>query len=263
MNKPLFLVDLDDTLFQTMRKISEQDKKENLRVGAIDLTLQPRSFMTEEQSLFVDWLLNNAELIPVTARGTSEIARVSIPYSSWAITTHGAVILKPDGTPDVTWKNKILSDIAPLQNTLLDLQSKCEELLSQRGINGFARINYEYDDQPIYLVMKHRNSAQVQEIYDIAKVVTKEFDLSGFYVHSNSNNIAWLPKCVEKGLATEYLLNQIRTTSGPRPVIGLGDSISDHTFLKHCSWWGVPKKSQFANLIQGSIDAVEIGVIHE
>lgn len=263
MNKPLFLVDLDDTLFQTKRKMSEQDKNCDLRVGAFDLTLQPRSFMTEEQGMFVDWLLEHAELIPVTARGTSEIARVSIPYYSWAITTHGAVILQPDKTPDVSWKNKILSEIAPLQSTLLDLQRKCEELLVERGVNGFARINYEYDDQPIYLVMKHRNSVQVQEIYDIAKVVAEEFDLSGFYVHSNSNNIAWLPKCIEKGLATEYLLNQLRAEQGIRPVIGLGDSISDHTFLKYCSWWGVPKKSQFACHIQKSINAIEAGVIHE
>ncbi len=263
MNKPLFLVDLDDTLFQTKRKMSEQDKAQDLKVGALDLSLQPRSFMTDEQAMFVDWLLEHAELIPVTARGTSEIARVKIPYSSWAITTHGAVILQPDKKPDEIWKAKILREISPLQPTILDLQRMCESLLEQRGINGFARINYEYDGQPIYLVMKHRNSAQVQEIYDIAKVVAEEFDLSGFYVHSNSNNIAWLPKCVEKGLATEYLLQHIRAEQGIRPIIGLGDSISDHSFLKHCSWWGVPKKSQFANLIQQSIDAIDAGVIHE
>ncbi len=31
--------------------------------------------MTEEQAMLVDWLLEHADLIPVTARGTEEISR--------------------------------------------------------------------------------------------------------------------------------------------------------------------------------------------
>ena len=36
---------------------------EPFRTGAVDRTLNPRSFMTEEQSMLVDWLLEQAELI--------------------------------------------------------------------------------------------------------------------------------------------------------------------------------------------------------
>ena len=49
------------------------DDKE-YRSGALDRSLKPRSFMTEEQGMFTDWLLANSELIPVTARGTEEIS---------------------------------------------------------------------------------------------------------------------------------------------------------------------------------------------
>lgn len=78
MNKPVVLSDLDDTLFQTRRKMVDELALEPFRTGAVDRTLNPRSFMTEEQSMLVDWLLEQAELIPVTARGTEEISRVRI-----------------------------------------------------------------------------------------------------------------------------------------------------------------------------------------
>jgi hypothetical protein len=69
MNKPVVLSDLDDTLFQTRRKMVDELALEPFKTGALDRSLAPRSFMTEEQSMLVDWLLEQAELIPVTARG--------------------------------------------------------------------------------------------------------------------------------------------------------------------------------------------------
>mgnify|MGYP000069364058 CR=1 FL=1 len=59
---------------------------------------------------------------------------------------------------------------------------------------------------------------------------------------------------MQKGIATEYLLSILREKHGVRPVIGLGDSLSDYKFLQHCSWWGVPKKSQFASHINLSLN---------
>lgn len=117
MNKPVVLSDLDDTLFQTRRKMVDELALEPFRTGAVDRTLNPRSFMTEEQSMLVDWLLEQAELIPVTARGTEEISRVRIPFHSWAITTHGAVILTPEGKPDEEWKAHMLGQLAPTRKS--------------------------------------------------------------------------------------------------------------------------------------------------
>jgi hypothetical protein len=36
-------------------------------------------------------------------------------------------------------------------------------------------------------------------------------------------------------------------------VIGLGDSLSDHRFMKLCSWYGIPRQSQFAERINQAI----------
>ena len=128
MNKPVVLSDLDDTLFQTRRKMVDELALEPFRTGALDRSLTPRSYMTEEQSMLVDWLLEQAELIPVTARGTEEISRVQIPFSSWAITTHGAVVLTPQGQPDEEWKAHMLHSLAPYDERLTGMQSQITEL---------------------------------------------------------------------------------------------------------------------------------------
>ena len=153
MNKPVVLSDLDDTLFQTRRKMVDELALEPFRTGAVDRTLNPRSFMTEEQSMLVDWLLEQAELIPVTARGTEEISRVRIPFHSWAITTHGAVILTPEGKPDEEWKAHMLGQLAPYQEKLTSMQRLITEMMDAKGINAWARLNFEYGETAVYMVM--------------------------------------------------------------------------------------------------------------
>ena len=253
MNKPVIFSDLDDTLFQTRRKMVDELDLAPFRTGALDQSLAPRSFMTEEQAMLVDWMLEHGDLIPVTARGTEEISRVQIPFRSWAVTTHGAVILNPQGEEDAEWRAHMLAQLYPYREALLTMQAAITELMQQRDINGWARINYEYGDTPIYLVMKHRDSTRLDELYAIADEIEQRFPTAGYYVHRNSNNVAWLPTVVEKGLAVSYLLEKLRSERGVFPVIGLGDSLSDHRFMKLCSWYGLPRQSQFAEKINRNV----------
>jgi hypothetical protein len=58
---------------------------------------------------------------------------------------------------------------------------------------------------------------------------------------------------VEKGLAVSFLVEKLRNERGVFPVIGLGDSLSDHRFMKLCSWYGIPRQSQFAERINQSL----------
>ncbi|NLW03928.1 MAG: hypothetical protein GX029_01665, partial [Pseudomonadaceae bacterium] len=118
---------------------------------------------------------------------------------------------------------------------------------------AWARINSEYDGTAIYLVAKHTDSTRLDELYAVAQQVTEELGLDDFYVHTNSNNIAWLPHCIEKGLAAQYLIDKLRTKQGSVPILGLGDSLSDHSFLRHCSWFGMPKQSQLASYLSNAL----------
>ncbi len=251
--RPVVLPDRKDTRVQTKRKMVNEQAQEPFRVGALDRSLSPRSYMNEEQAMLVDRLLANAEVIPVTARGTEEFSRVQIPFTSWAITTHGAVILTPEGKCDPEWQEHITTALQPYRQRLLDMQEAITELMAERGIAAWARINYEYDDMPIYLVMKHTDSTKLHELNAIGDEVEEILGTDGFYVHRNSNNIAWLPTCIEKGLAAQHLLTKLRAERGTFPTIGLGDSLTDFSFLRLCSWFGMPKQSQFVDAIKTNV----------
>jgi hypothetical protein len=45
----------------------------------------------------------------------------------------------------------------------------------------------------------------------------KVFSTEGFYIHRNSNNVAWLPTPVEKGRAVSWLLEKLRAERGFSP----------------------------------------------
>ncbi|GHA63607.1 hypothetical protein ACFFLZ_00210 [Photobacterium aphoticum] len=254
MTKPLFLVDLDDNLFQTQRKMTQKGQTP-AETAALDRALKPRSFFSQEQANFVHWLLEHADVIPVTARGTEETARVTIPFTSWKVMTHGAVITMPDDQPDPQWQDQIQTALIPYQQQLHDRQAALTAAFNAANIDAWARINFEYDGQAIYLVAKHTDSSKIDELYAVADQVDRELGTDGFYIHRNDNNIAWLPHCIEKGKATRYLIDKLRADEPHKPIIGLGDSLSDMTFLRQCSWFGMPPHSQLSKPLLDFIDA--------
>lgn len=253
---PVALVDLDDTLFQTKRKMVDELSLAPYAVGAVDRSLSPRSFMTEQQHQMTQWLLATTRLIPVTARGSDEMSRVQIPFRSWQSLTHGAVIMQPNGEIDPEWQAIIERDIEPYQAKLLQMQEQITALFEVRNIKGWARLNYEYG-KPIYLVMKHTDSTKLHELNAIGDEVERMFGTDGWYVHRNSNNIAWLPTCISKGRSVTYLLDKLRKQYGAFPVLGLGDSYTDMSFLSLCDWFGMPRQSQLSSIIDHNLNSQE------
>ncbi|QCR38529.1 hypothetical protein [Nissabacter sp. SGAir0207] len=258
--RPIIFTDLDDTLFQTLRKIPGPQAQQPLAVGALDRDLAPRSFMMARQANLVQWMLAQAETIPVTARGTDELARVCIPFDSYAITTHGAVILTPQGEPDASWQAQISAQLAPYQTRLAALQQHVSTLLADPQAQdahlptapGWCRMCQEYGI-PIYLVMKVKESSQLEALNRYADWVAQTFDLDGFYVHRNGNNIAWLPNCIDKGHAVRYLLARLHEHAPDRPVLGFGDSLTDFSFMQQCDFLALPQRSQVLALLQDAL----------
>ncbi|AOM41393.1 hypothetical protein [Xenorhabdus hominickii] len=259
MIKPVFLTDIDDTLFQSYRKMDNTSDMSLFRVGALDRKGSPQSYLIEKQSMLVDWLLAHAEVIPVTARNTEQFHRVQLPFHSWCIVTHGAVILTPEGSIDEHWRSHMLSALMPYRDKLRELERLAHCLIASHGMDAWVRIDYEYGDMPVFLIIKHRNCDNLDDLDVLAEALTQaiaEWSDSGdfhFYFHQNNNNLTLLPKCVDKGLATRHLLQKLRAERGVFPVIGLGDSLSDYRFMQLCDWFGMPQQSQFADKLMNSL----------
>lgn len=247
--RPVVFTDLDDTLFQTSRKMDQAP----YAIGAFDRSGNPRSFFNKAQYQFLLWLLNTTDLIPVTARGTEEIARVNIPFQSWQITTHGAVILTPEGNVDLRWKSRICQSLISYETDLLMMVQLITEWMAIDGVNAWARLNFEYG-VPVYLIMKHCDSYCVDQLYSFATSLPSRLSAEGinpeqFYIHQNDNNIAWIPHSINKGEAVLWLIDQLHEVRGDFPLLGMGDSISDYCFMRHCCFFTIPQQSQLTTKI--------------
>ena len=258
--KPYALMDLDDTLFQTQRKIDAWElpttELENLVCASVNKQGEPLSFMSQRQAAFFNWLLVSTELIAVTARDRQEIKRVKLPFNSWQVLTHGAIILTSDGELLSTWQQHMYNALAPLQDKLNQLS----EVFSNhsKGANSqlvftphsdtfnSGKISYNGSNKhklTIYLAIKHGQKDH-QVLVDLANklpTLIPDFDMH-FYVHVNANNLAILPHAVHKRHAVQFLLDN--HLDHQRPSFGFGDSLADLPFLQLLDWYGMPNHGQ-------------------
>lgn len=251
--KPYALMDLDDTLFQTQRKIDAwklpTTEPEKLVCATVNKQGEPLSFMSQRQAAFFNWLLSSTELIVVTARDRSEIQRVKLPFNSWQVLTHGAVILTPDGELLSTWQQHMYDALMPLQDTLNQL-TEWVNGYSQQSDNAYNDLKptphkdtFIDNELTIYLAIKHRQKDH-QALAELAKKLSTlipDFD-AHFYVHVNANNLAILPHAVHKRHAVQFLLEQ--HLNHQRPSFGFGDSLADLPFLQLLDWYGMPNHGQ-------------------
>lgn len=254
--KPYALMDLDDTLFQTQRKIDTWNlptaEANNLVYATVNKQGEPLSFMSQRQASFFNWLLASTELIAVTARDRSEMKRVKLPFASWQVLTHGAIILTPNGELLSTWQQRMYNKLAPLQDKLNQLsqlfasysQNDSNQLVFAPHIDGFNNADADADEQLIiYLAIKHAQKDHQALVELAAKLPTliRDFD-KHFYVHVNANNLAILPHAVHKRHAVQFLLEQ--HLDNQRPSFGFGDSLADLPFLQLLDWYGMPNHGQ-------------------
>lgn len=251
--KPYALMDLDDTLFQTQRKIDAWElpttEPENLVCATVNKQGEPLSFMSQRQAAFFNWLLASTELIAVTARDRLEIKRVKLLFNSWQVLTHGAVILTSDGESLSTWQQHMYNALIPLQDKINQLtewvNSYSKE--SDRTHNDLKLTphtdTFIDSELTIYLAIKHtqKDHQALAELATQLPTLIPDFD-AHFYVHVNANNLAILPHAVHKRHAVQFLLEQ--HLDHQRPSFGFGDSLADLPFLQLLDWYGMPNHGQ-------------------
>lgn len=232
--KPLALVDLDDTLFQSGRKLPADGPR---RLVATREDGSPICYQSPMQQQFTAWLLASTRLIPVTARSIDAFRRVDIAFTDYAIVSNGAVLLGPDGQPDAAWAETIASALAPWQQRLADMLAELRALAARLGLDIRSWL-VEEDGLRSYVVVKH-NQADAAALARLAAAWSAPDDV---ILHRNDNNLAVIPAVIGKRRAVDALL--ARLAPDELPVLGFGDSLSDLAYLRSCHFWATPTGSQ-------------------
>lgn len=252
--KPYALMDLDDTLFQTQRKIAAwQLPMDGLVTATVDKQNAPLSFLTPKQRHFFNWLSQSTELIPVTARDTTEIMRVKLPFDSWQVLTHGAVIVAPSGQICTRWQRLMAGQLVALQPKLTQLIERLTGFEALRITPHYEHfiVDNNAADLMVYVAIKHQHKdhdALLQFAAQLPSVLNEAADLGDeFYIHVNANNLAILPHVVNKHHAMRFLLDYHLDKN--RPCFGFGDSLADLPFLQLLDWYGTPNRGQLHDAI--------------
>lgn len=245
MIRAIALVDLDDTLFQTIRKCPADVPAERLTPLGFARDGSPLSYATPRQMRLVEWLAETTHLVPVTARSLDALRRVRIPYRA-AVCAHGGVILGEDGAPDRDWAAEVAAAAARHGDELRAFAAAIGAEARVRGVPIDARVLMEAD-MPLYVLAKHRemDADTLNAVVDAAIPALP----AGWTDHRNGNNLALMPPYLGKAHAVARLLPALRARFPDAPVIGIGDSLTDAGFMGLGDFAMMPTGSQLAGVV--------------
>jgi hypothetical protein len=233
--KPIFLCDLDDSLFQTLEKCPPP--AQDLTVMSFLADGSPSGYATPRQRAFMAYL-SLGRLIPVTARSTGVLARVNISQAP-AICSNGGCILGEDGGLDRTWHDHLVGR-AQGDHAVGEVYQAMTASLDPAAFRHWVVTE---NDLPLYIVIKS-NKGSAADLIDLAAQQQAHLPAS-WRRHSNGNNLAYMPAWLNKRHAAAYLIEQIRADAPDTPIIGIGDSVSDVGFMDLCDYAATPTASQF------------------
>lgn len=250
--KKFLFVDLDDTLFQTPQKCGVE---KNLHPTAYLKDGSACSFSTPRQRAFFELMHREMVLIPTTARNRDALERVDLPFSSYSIIDYGGIILKPDRTLDNNWLEIICTDMEQALNGLKEAIEIIDTYSSSIGLKGKARLIEDYAT-PFYIVVKDPDR-KAERLEWIEREALRQWINTrigqDFYIHRNGNNLAVLPKTLNKARAVQYLSKKLQKEYGEIITFGMGDSRCDAQFMAACDYALIPSGTQLSSL---TIDAL-------
>lgn len=230
------LIDLDDSIFGSKRKCPAGA---HLSPAAVDRNGNWHSFLTPQQAAFVDMINAGSLVVPVTAREIDGFRRVKMRFTSYAITSFGAVILTPGGELEPEWHAYIKEQSDRAAQEVETCLITLKRLAEREGVD--ARVYIISDaGMPLYVNAKH-NGRNVDELKTLAFMLNVNLP-DGWKLHLNGNNLAAMPAYIGKEYAVDYYLKNLAPPHSF--VLGLGDSFTDLGFMGLCDYAITPTRGQ-------------------
>jgi len=246
----LFFVDLDDTLFQTLRKcqhsvadVDELTPRAYLKNGAVI------SYATPKQNRLWEFLAGAGRVVPVTARNFDAFSRVDLDFNQAAILNHGAVILDEQRQIDPEWQAYMAEVLPPYQSSLLEVWQLVQE---QARINpGLLPRLIEDFGVCWYGVIKHADADDAALLALLPLLQNHPAIVAGrLYCHINGNNLAIIPAVVSKANAVQFLLARYVQLYPGLLTVGIGDSKTDQPFMALCDYAVIPGNTQLGAIFR-------------
>ncbi len=234
----ILLADIDDHFCHTTKKFRRYVGDEST-VGepcVIDAAGKPLSYRSQKQKTYLEWLMANARVVPVTGRSSDSYLNVRLGFQGYAIVSFGGIILSPQGVPDPEWFAHIKAKSSGERDNLRGLAS-CVKEKGSKELNVKTVTDADVD---LFLKVQHPGGEQVQ--LDIAAEIISANLPDGWVVHLNENQLCAYPGFLDKRLAVEYFLANL--AGAYSLVIGAGDSHTDTGFMSVCDFMLAPTQSQ-------------------
>ena len=244
--KTFLFADLDDTLFQTLGKCRDRDA---LEPAAYYQNGSVCSYTTRAQRALLALLESGATLVPTTARDADGLRRVRIRFDSYAVIDYGGVVLEPGGAPDRSWLEPMRAAMHAALPGLQELAAHIDDHGAKSGYGGRARLVEDFG-VPFFLVVKDPDK-QAERLAPLEAEVVRPWIADGardYVVHRNGNNLAILPRALDKAHAVAHVCARLRAEHGAIVTFGMGDSRSDARFMADCDYAIVPRGTQLAGL---------------
>jgi len=239
--------DLDDTLFQSRRKVP-------VELAATARVVSPsqranESLMTTAQSAWFDWL-STALVVPVTARSGASFDRVTLGFSGPAVLAMGAVVRRAPGIVDGVWCERMRSELVGFQSALVEARDAALDAARRGAIALRAWIVEESGVGGAYLCVKTDRPEDADRLEEIGSIVEAALgpEAAHWRTHRNGVNFAALPPPVSKAAAVRHLMEAMRR-DGRIVALGLGDSATDLEFMRLCDFWATPTGAQIDALV--------------
>jgi hydroxymethylpyrimidine pyrophosphatase-like HAD family hydrolase len=249
--KKFLFADLDDTLFQTLEKCAVKDA---LEPAAYYSDGNICSFTTPAQRAFFAFASEGMTVIPTTARSLDAFRRVHLGFTSYAVLDFGGIILQPDGSIERDWQGRMHDLMHIALPGLREFAARIEDWCAHTGYGGRPRL-VEDAGTPFFVVVKDPDKV-ASNLARVEREVVLPWlagDGRDYCVHRNGNNLAVLPRTLDKADAVAYISAHLRREHGDIVTFGMGDSRSDARFMADCDYAIIPRGTQLSALTVGAL----------